>query len=444
MRNVLKCAILSVLTFLFLQVAVSAAEIDVTPSLSYSDINCEAVLLNKGNLRIDATVKNNKQSTRVSLYVATYNASNKLVDLKTVTQTINSGATATLSYNYNAAEAIQNNWYVKAFVWETDNMKPHMKPIVLTTTPTDFFGNTIESATQIDITKPIEGRLDSLNDTDFVKFTPTQTAEYIIQTTGNTNPWGYLCTSDMTTFILNQNLSNYDSNFFIRATLTAGKTYYVMVTRESNATGAYKLSIEQNRSNMTASVAQNYVLVKGNVSATIGNSKPLSLIVIDSTGTLLITQSASTSSTGNLDSIIQYPLSSGKYRIVAMYNDKVCEVLDLDILTSTKLYSLSTNDYASIPVVVSNAKTLSNVEFSLSYDSAAFDVYDICENTSTLEVGAGQIPSAYVNITNAGSNYITFKSTRTTPNWSGIVNIVKLKSKRNGTHNVWICTYQMK
>ena len=424
-------SVISLFAMLLIQISVYAADVDVMPSLSYSDINCEAVLLNKGTLHIEVEVKNNKPSTKFVLYIATYStATNQLYDIKPILQTIANGATAPLSFDYDASSAIQNNRYIKVFVWEQDNLTPHLtQPLTIKTTEQDLFGDTIQTATPINIVKPTEGKINSSTDIDFVKFTPTVTGEYIIQTTGNTNTAGVLYNSSKTSIASNNNISSQDDNFMIRQTLIAGQTYYISVGSELNSTGNYVLTITPYSRNAKPSVISGNISVSGTVTSTVGNSKSAAVKLLNSSGMVLSTRNVTTTSNGALNTAFAINVLSGKYRIVVLYSNKVCEVIDLNVSVNKKAISVNMGDDIIIPFAVRNV-TLSNVEFSLNYSSDDVSISNM--------YGSNEISK----ITEAQS-YVIFKSTSTNLNWSGTANVVTLQAKRPTTANITTYTYQV-
>lgn len=116
----------------------------------------------------------------------------------------------------------------------------------------------------------------------------------------------------------------------------------------------------------------------------------------------------------------------------------VPEKIDHDTLFSnTLVFDVNEGDYCSIPYDVLNVSDFSGLEFSLKFDPLDFDIVDVCEFTLDKEVGTGNINNANVYITKINDGYMAFKSTIAPPiKWSGNINTVKIKAKRNGKLSV--------
>lgn len=116
----------------------------------------------------------------------------------------------------------------------------------------------------------------------------------------------------------------------------------------------------------------------------------------------------------------------------------VPEKIDHDTLFSnTLVFDVNEGDYCSIPYDVLNVSDFSGLEFSLKFDPLDFEIVDVCEFTLDKEVGTGNINNANVYITKINDGYMAFKSTIvSTVKWSGNINTVKIKAKRNGKLSV--------
>ena len=114
-----------------------------------------------------------------------------------------------------------------------------------TTQATDDYGSTRSSAASFalsDSTASLAGRIDSDTDADFFSFVLTETRELVLYTSGLLDTHGELQESDGTAVVSNDDGRFPESpwNFLVRARLDAG-TYYIEVTGNEGATGAYEL-----------------------------------------------------------------------------------------------------------------------------------------------------------------------------------------------------------
>lgn len=111
------------------------------------------------------------------------------------------------------------------------------------TVPTDDYGNTMSSATLIQVGSSYSGNINYGGDVDFFKFTPTVSGNYVIASSGSTDTYGYLYNSSGTQLAYNDD-SNGTLNFTIAYNLTAYQTYYVQVKHfSSSGTGTYGLNV---------------------------------------------------------------------------------------------------------------------------------------------------------------------------------------------------------
>ena len=147
---------------------------------------------------------------------------------------------------------------------------------------------------------------------------------------------------------------------------------------------------------------------------------------------------------GELNATIPVAVENGQYKVVASANGKIISVVDINVLKDTVSYNTNEGEFSSVPYVVANAATLENVYFSLVFDSEEFEIYDVCDYTLLIENGTGLISGGNVRVLEKTDDFCIFKSTRTTSNWSGTVNSIKLKSKRAGAKATTRFVYQVK
>ncbi|MCM1298944.1 MAG: hypothetical protein NC203_04020 [Firmicutes bacterium] len=85
-------------------------------------------------------------------------------------------------------------------------------------------------------------RLDNSSDMDCFVFTAPGTGKYKMQTTGNTDTYGKLCSSDGTVIAIDDNSGDY-SNFLIECRLENKQTYYLYVSSLRPVQGIYGVLI---------------------------------------------------------------------------------------------------------------------------------------------------------------------------------------------------------
>jgi len=108
-------------------------------------------------------------------------------------------------------------------------MLPYIEAIELTTTHQDFFGDTRATATLVQPEKTIIGKIDRAGDIDFVKFCPTESGIYTIETEGAVQTAIYAGASPMKPMFDTKEMKNasiYD--------LKAGTTYSLRISGAVN------------------------------------------------------------------------------------------------------------------------------------------------------------------------------------------------------------------
>lgn len=109
--------------------------------------------------------------------------------------------------------------------------------------PADDHANVLEGATGVTLNTPAAGVLERAGDVDYFRVTVTQDGTLTVETTGETDTYGYLRGANGTSLGQDDN-SGISQNFQFTRQVTAG-TYYVAIVGANNrsATGAYLLRI---------------------------------------------------------------------------------------------------------------------------------------------------------------------------------------------------------
>jgi RHS repeat-associated protein len=107
----------------------------------------------------------------------------------------------------------------------------------------DDHGNNFDNSTQIQVEDTVYGNMESSNDIDMFKFTPAVTGTYTIESSGNTDVYGYLY-NNAQNYIAGNDNGGVGKNFYFVSTLTAGETYYLRIAYYPAAnTGGYSFKI---------------------------------------------------------------------------------------------------------------------------------------------------------------------------------------------------------
>ncbi len=106
--------------------------------------------------------------------------------------------------------------------------------------------NDINSPYYINVGSTYSGlSINPSGDEDFFKFTAPNYGVYSIYTTGSTDTYGYLMSSSGNTTYASNDDAGPSTNFMIKRTLTAGRTYMIKVRGyNSRTTGSYTITVE--------------------------------------------------------------------------------------------------------------------------------------------------------------------------------------------------------
>ena len=392
-------------------------------------------------LAVKSTVWWNKE---IILYVATYDSSGKLVDLTSNSDMIiSNGRYQFISVDVSLPQTLEAGCNIKAFAWEDNSIKPYINSETIAIAESDYYSNTISNAQFVNLLKTVNGRIDFENDIDYVKFIPNTTGEYLIQATSATPITGSLYNYNQVNVATSNNILGQNDGFLIQQTLVKDQIYYIAVSGSS--TSDYSLTISPySRQLNSVIVTGRSVVASGNVAMTVGNSQSVLVEVIDANGIVVGSQDALTSENGDLNVETLATLSGGEYHFALSQDDEIKEIWNIRVVTNTNNITIGNNEYYTIPISVTNVASLEGITFAVSFESDDFELFDACDYTSSIENGIGEIATGFVNITSVQPTYMLFKSTRlTTPNWSGLVNSVKLKSKRSGTLSATSCAYKV-
>ena len=115
---------------------------------------------------------------------------------------------------------------------------PRSDALTVTTPP-----DTMDTAKLIAEGTTVTGKIDSLADLDYFRFTPTTSDRYEIKSLGTTDVWGYLYNSSRIQLIENDDYD--DVQFQIIYNLIAGETYYLKVSGSGTQynTGPYSIQV---------------------------------------------------------------------------------------------------------------------------------------------------------------------------------------------------------
>ncbi len=129
-------------------------------------------------------------------------------------------------------------YYYKVTAVNSAGESPRSDALTVTTPP-----DTMDTAKLIAEGTTVTGKIDSLADLDYFRFTPTTSDRYEIKSLGTTDVWGYLYNSSRIQLIENDDYD--DVQFQIIYNLIAGETYYLKVSGSGTQynTGPYSIQV---------------------------------------------------------------------------------------------------------------------------------------------------------------------------------------------------------
>ena len=104
-------------------------------------------------------------------------------------------------------------------------------------------------------------------------------------------------------------------------------------------------------------------------------------------------------------------------------------IREIGLIISPKI-----NEIYNVDVTVNNIASFQNRTFTLTYDSAALEIVDLCAYTKTKELAAGEIAGTGITILDVSSGKITLKADKAVPsgkNWSGVINVLLFRALTN-------------
>jgi len=266
----------------------------------------EFIAENTDCLGIDLKLKNiSEQEQFIQPYIALYE-NNKLCDVKVCTvQSLEAGEEISYREEFTIDTSKTESYTVKVFNWN-DNLKPMTNDVSISAVKNDFFSNSIDLAQTITTEKNIRGKINSLEDIDYIQFTPTLCDYYDIESADNINI--ILLNSDNQ--IVERELNN---KYYLNKEL-----YYLKISSET--TTEYLINIDrcaERVENLVATINKetNLVTLSGAVSS--ADEKLLTVTVYNPENVCEQIDTIETSETGTFTYSYKTPeLLNGSYQAV--------------------------------------------------------------------------------------------------------------------------------
>jgi len=182
---------------------------------------CEYIMPGYDTLGIDFKLKNADSKTHiVQPYLVLYK-NGQLVETRLfATQTLAKNDTVSLSESLHIDGDASENYTAKLFNWEDETLVPLCDTISITGNDIDFYKNDwISSVVMRDFAKEVIGSIQTIEDTDYIKFYPPEDGRYTIKC---------FSTTEITASLYGIGFSEMAENAHGRSPwLEAGKPYYI-------------------------------------------------------------------------------------------------------------------------------------------------------------------------------------------------------------------------
>ena len=412
-------------------------DMDISLNFMYDNAYTEKVFNRDKTFSAQVNVKSTKWWPQdVSLYVALYDENNKLVSIANKNSNIiSNGKYQFIDVGLPLAQDLPNGYTVKTFVWENQSMKPYLANETVASID-DYHSDNVSDARLINISNAVKGIINTDTDKDCVKFIPTSTQDYLIQLSGSEDLKMKLYDS-RGNVITTTDFYSSSTGTIIEQSLTKGKVYSIEIS--GAAQDEYSLTITPNtKANDNLFVTGRGIDADGQAAA----AQELNAKLLSETGVLISAQECTTDENGNYTVNLPINLSNGEYYFVVSNVNVVQKLWKINALVNNCSFDKLKDEYCIVPVTLSNADKLENINFSVSYADTDFELYDACDMTETIENTATKISDKSLDIVNVQPSYIVFKSLKTEEIGNNeLINIVKLKSKQNAASDISVCAY---
>ena len=371
-------------------------------NIVYDNEFYEAVLLPSDTLNVSVCVSNSGGVRNLVCYLAEYDASGAMIDF-TSSDVIPVPDSESVTANLTRTFSNTNTAMVKVFLWDTNDLTPITSNILLQSQYSDYYADVYTAAQSYDITKIINGKINTVSDVDYIKFVPAESGKYVIHTNSIANVSGELYDSQNNLIVSGVELNG---GYYCGVNLISGNTYYLKTS--GNTVGEYDITITKMDDDGFLEITNDSIkFTKG-----INNSSQVNVCLISENEE---TQSITVMPDDNRITA-EFGVNSleTSYNIMVIENGIITALYDVKIVSNSNVYCVTEKSYVSVPMTVSNVSNLSDIYFSVAFSENEFNVFDVCEHTYTAsELGTGLVSSAEVDIKAIEDNAVVFTSTKT-------------------------------
>lgn len=238
----------------------SIGNITTNMSLVYNGKYYENVLMPGQTVAVQISITNNENSAKqVMPYIAQYDLSGKLINLKQGSE-ISAAANSTTPGVITEDLSSSTPYTAKVFLWEKASLKPLHSPIEMQITAQDYYSDSFDTAETINLDKPLCGIINTNDDVDIVKIRPKETGLYAMRLDANSSTMAQLYNSTQNLLKATTANDKYlfysltkDSDYYIKFSGSANDSYTISPANKTSATAILK------NSGQTANIGTNDV-----------------------------------------------------------------------------------------------------------------------------------------------------------------------------------------
>ena len=201
-------------------------------NLMYDGAYSERVMIKNKQLNVPVKITNTAGNPKsVICFLAEYGEKGELLDsVSSSSFTVEAGKTVETNIIKTFSQQAKT---ARIFIWDNETMQPATGAITLDENESDYYADKLDDAGFYDINYQIKGKINTVNDVDYIKFIPETSGTYTIKC---------ISATDIQTSLYRENYGSVKTNFTSgRCWLYEGKVYYM---KTDGSTGEYILSIQ--------------------------------------------------------------------------------------------------------------------------------------------------------------------------------------------------------
>ena len=203
-------------------------------NLMYDGAYSERVMIKNKQFNVPVKITNTAGNPKsVICFLAEYGEKGELLDsVSSSSFTVEAGKTVETNIIKTFSQQAKT---ARIFIWDNETMQPATGAITLDENESDYYADKLDDAGFYDINYQIKGKINTVNDVDYIKFIPETSGTYTIKC---------ISTSNIHTSVYKENYGSIETNFInSRCAFDKERMYYM---KTEGSTGEYILDIQYN------------------------------------------------------------------------------------------------------------------------------------------------------------------------------------------------------